>query len=676
MQRLLDLMSPIDRMNQFYFVIFFCLIGHASFSQVNETNTFNFQTNRWIFGNGVDLEFVDTGIIQRPIDFYSYECSTIKKIKNKLYYTNGEYLFLNNDTIKKLDGNNSASEGAYIAQLNDSIFEIYTTESIPTDSIKIYQYKINSLTNKLIEKRLLALNAREQLGIVNHRNNYTSWIASHFGSSDSMMFFLQGKTEFICPVIAKGGINYSYFRLPQLLGINTEFSYSGGKLLNNPYGLVLDLFDFDNEKLIYTSHGNKLYQYDIKNDFLRLIKSNDLPFDNWGELQVSPKGQILLANRDKNYLSAIMQPDNVGESCNFVDTFISLNYGISQRGLPNFNASYFYTPSIDFAYTEDCWGHGYSFEGRDTLQATSWKWLFRDIRNNTTEVRQGKNVNYTFPQADSLENKYEVSHIASTATRSDTVTKTLTIRPKWEQDVLGRDTFYCTGASINLNLIAPPNMHCVHWNGEEPNLDESLGAIVDYDHFHTDTLRVDTAGTYIVKLTNKTFCQAWDTITISEIPNPNKPNIQRKGQEIESNTVAAKYTWYLDGKLKFQTKNQTQIPNSNGYWQVQLVSEYGCESELSDSFYVGFASIRDVRLEMLDFRLYPNPSDGKVTIEVPKKGVYKIVVTDLQGKVIYSEKQLLSLSFELEFEFAKGNYIITLIDENGQVGSKQMEVVN
>ncbi|HBN03057.1 MAG TPA: hypothetical protein DD396_03340 [Bacteroidetes bacterium] len=79
---------------------------------------------------------------------------------------------------------------------------------------------------------------------------------------------------------------------------------------------------------------------------------------------------------------------------------------------------------------------------------------------------------------------------------------------------------------------------------------------------------------------------------------------------------------------------------------------------------------------MLDFRLYPNPSDGKVTIEVPKKGVYKIVVTDLQGKVIYSEKQLLSLSFELEFEFAKGNYIITLIDENGQVGSKQMEVVN
>jgi hypothetical protein len=267
--------------------------------------------------------------------------------------------------------------------------------------------------------------------------------------------------------------------------------------------------------------------------------------------------------------------------------------------------------------------------------------------------------------------------------RADTVTKTLTIRPTFTKDVLGRDTFYCAKAPFDsaqddftLTLQAPPNMHCVHWNEEEPNLDESLGPIVNYDHFHSDTLHVDTAGTYIVKLTNKTFCQMWDTITIKEAPNPNKPNIQRNGQEIESSTVAAKYNWYLDGKLKYQTQIQTQIPDSNGYWQVQLISQYGCESELSDSFLVGFASIDDLGFRTYDLRfsIYPNPSDGNVTIKVPKDGVYQIQITDMNEKLVYSSNQNLHLTLEFAFELARGNYIITLTDENGQSGSEPITI--
>jgi hypothetical protein len=217
----------------------------------------------------------------------------------------------------------------------------------------------------------------------------------------------------------------------------------------------------------------------------------------------------------------------------------------------------------------------------------------------------------------------------------------------------------------------------VHWNEEEPNLDEALGPIVDYDHFHTDSLLVDTAGTYIVKVTNKTFCQMWDTIRVTEKPNPQKPNIQRISQELESTIAAAEYRWYYEGRPKFQNENSKIQPDSNGYWQVQLVSEFGCESELSDSLLVGFASIPSIKAtNALSFNVYPNPSDGNISIKVPKQGEYNIQITDLNGKVVYTTKHNLNLSFEFEFVFvfAKGTYIITLTDEEGNTGSKQIVV--
>jgi PKD repeat protein len=701
-------MQPFFRVDSLSNVKRFPFFITLSFIAIN--SLYSQTGSRWIFGDGVDIEFTDTDIIQRPSDFYSYECSSIYNINNNLYYSNGEILYLNADTILTLDGHNSASEGAYIDMLNDSTLSIYITETIPKDSIALFYYEISTASHQLLKKKIIALNAREQLGVVNHRNNYFTWIGSHFGNSDSMLFFLQGKEKLICPVIIKGGIDYGIYRLPQLLGINTEFSSTGNKLLNNPYGLVMDLYDFDNEypkisnhselnfgnfysatlspngQLIYACHGNKLYQFDINQNFLRIIKSYDLPFDYWGELQLSPKGEILIANRGKDYLSAILYPDKIGLECSYKDTFINLSYGKSEQGLPNFNASYFYTPSIDFAYTEDCWNHDYSFDGRDTFDADGYKWIFEKVNSSELSVISGKNCVFTFPDTGT----WEVSHIAWNTTRTDTVTKTLTIRPKWEEDVLGRDTFYCQGKQANITLQAPEDMHCIHWNGEEPNLDESLGPIVDYDHFHIDTLQIDTAGTYIVKLTNKTFCQMYDTIVVEEKTRPSMGVISRSGNELKSYIVATEYRWYLNGSLVQTTDTSIYDPSLNGEWQVQLVSEYGCDSELSDSLLVGFASIPSIKAtNPLSFKVYPNPSDGNITIELSHteyfgyaqhrlrrsvNGSYAITVSDLNGKLIYSTKQNLSLNFKLAFAFASGNYIVTLINENGETGSKQITV--
>ena len=692
------------------FLVSLFFLSLASYSQNGK---------RWIFGDGVDLEFTDTGIVQRPSNFYSYESSATCTLDIDYFSSNGEILYLNNDSIKALLGNSSSAQGTiFLESSSDSIVSFIISNDMFDQNLNHYIVRYNKISSSLTSK-IIMKNGREQLAAVNHRNNKSEWIFFHQGGSSNYFSFLYNNNKLLCcPKKIKRGFDYSNSPYPWGAGSIIKFS-SDGTLIGNARNNELEIFIFNNEngnfgdsvliegftiynfcfsksaKYVYPV-SNQLWQVPLENiidnginvGVARRIAPANTSWDNsYGQIGLGYNDKIYLSMIDSFHLGVIENPEESYSNLIFNRKGLPLTYGKSERGLPNFNASYFYTPSIDFAYTEDCWEHSYSFEGRDTLEATNWKWIFRDVRNETVDVILGKNVSYTFPQADSLENKYEVTHIASTASRSDTVTKTLTIRPKWEADMLGRDTFYCARSPFDsaqddftLTLRAPADMHCVHWGDkgpiEEPNLDESLGLIVDYDHFHTDTLAVDTAGTYIVKVTNKTFCQMWDTITISEYPIPDKSLISRFKDSIVSNTLSHSYRWYRNGEAKFETSVRRLDPDSNGYWQVQLVSEFGCESELSDSLNVGFATL-DHRYETLDFRLYPNPSNGHILLQVPKEGEYKIQVTDLNGKLIYSTTQNLSprMSLFAAANITAGTYILTLTDQDGNTGSKKIEVV-
>jgi PKD repeat protein len=696
-----------------------------TFAQCPETNPNCGATNNWIVGDSMNLKWNGISLIptlSRQNQSLESTSSFSDINGNLLFYTDGLNVYNSNDSIMitKLLGNKSATQGSIIVPIDTFQFRVFTT---PFTS-KLNSFRPLSWSGIYLNKDSLDIqnsniiimnNSSEKLQACLSANNKTNFLVAH-DDFNSYYSFISKKAKLIdCPIISKSGIDLSV-NFPSQQG-QMKISPSGKHIalathylktidfgeFNNEDGVVTvkKTWNFDeaiyglefssNERFIYaTLEKSKLVQIDTYNDSIKVI--GQIKNSAFVGIQKSPSNKIYIARVLEPYLDVIEFPDSAGMACGFVQKAVTLPANLNY-GLPNFNASYFYTPSIDFAYIEDCWGHSYAFEGRDTLQATSWKWLFKDVRNETIEVRQGKNVNYTFPHSDSLENKYEVSHIAGTSTRSDTVTKTLTIRPKFVKDILGKDTFYCApfppkGGQADtthfaLNLIAPPNMHCVHWNGEEPNLDESLGAIVDYDHFHTDTLRVDTAGTYIVKLTNKTFCQMWDTLVVEEKPRPNKPAISRADNQLISTMRAAKYQWYFNGTLKLTTPDSKLDPDSNGYWQVQLVSEYGCESELSDSFLVGFASIDDLGFRMYDlgFSIYPNPSDGKVTIELSHtersrsvNGSYAVSITDFNGKRVYIQTSKNSKLITLDLKLMSGSYIITLTDENGQSGSKQITI--
>lgn len=690
------------------------LLNISSFAQIPETNPDFLRTKHWTFGDSILLNFDDSIIVSTSNVHTSEAYSSFSSKTGKLlYYSDAANLYDSNfNIISTLKGDKSSVQGVLISG-NDSIINVITTTDIGgTNGANVYTFKDGV---KIGDKKILSP-VCEMQSIVKHANQKDNWLVLHkFKSEKGYIFLIRDNQDPICPKNfesqnyignkgsnAAGSLTFSASSKMLALTIYSlnEFNADGIVELykfNNSTGEIdyilssqklwlpiHSVFSPDETKLYSSERGRHLIQYDLSNLNIDSVHNSKTilwtaqnTFSNMA-LQNYSNGFIYGAIPDSSYLSVIKYPNLQGNNSGLDLRHYKIPNRIVSYGLPNFNASYFYTPSIDFAYTEDCWGHSYSFEGRDTLQATSWKWCFQKVGvSNFKDSSLTKHCNYSFPDT----GKWQVSHFATIGSRTDTVTKTLTIHPKWDLNMLGTDTFYCTGDSINLVLQAPANMHCVHWGDkgpiEEPNLDNALGPIIDYDHFqgvNADTLIADTAGVYRIKVTNKTFCQAWDTLTIAEYPNPNKSLISRFKDSVVSNTLAHTYRWYRDGVAKFETTERRLDPDSNGYWQVQLVSEYGCESELSDSLLVDFASIP--KINSLPFKIYPNPSDGNISIELGNEQLnVNIKILDMNGKLAYTQKSKNSSLITIHTTLTAGNYILSLTDEDGNTGSQKIEVL-
>jgi hypothetical protein len=330
-----------------------------------------------------------------------------------------------------------------------------------------------------------------------------------------------------------------------------------------------------------------------------------------------------------------------------------------QYGLPTFNQSYFYTPQIDFKYEEDCGTNRYQFWGLDTFGASAYRWVIhpKDAPQEISEL-QGKNITFDFDR--DQEQTYIVRCIATAAHKTDTVAKEITVRPIIPENFLGKDTFFCQGDSFSWTLRTPKDLHCIHWNGEEPEATLGGTIIRGYDHFHTDTLHIDTAGIYTVRITNKTFCQAWDTFQVIEAPLPTKPLISYETGALASTVIAKTYRWFLNGSFLLETEERSYKPISKGYYQLQLFSEYNCPSPLSDSFLVDtLVSIEKLEKEEL-FSIYPNPSDGNITIKTNQHTDYQVEVYDMLGKLILQKPNGKSI-----FISQKGSYVVKISTESG-----------
>jgi len=241
----------------------------------------------------------------------------------------------------------------------------------------------------------------------------------------------------------------------------------------------------------------------------------------------------------------------------------------------------------------------------------------------------------------------------------DTIQVTLRANPVVE---LGNDTSVCNGVSLTLN--AGNDGIDYFWN---------TGAV-------TQTINVNTAGTYNVFVTNGVACTKTDTITIAmqgELPTIQGIAVNNNGQytftfsAINPQNVIG-YEWdFGDGSLPSYQQSPTHTyPDAGNYIVVlKLSSSCGFKNDSTSAHIVG---LNQLNVDNGELSVYPNPTKGQATIL--SKGALKmekIEVYNILGQQVYSADADSKDKHSLDLDrLASGVYTIQVFTDKGNVARK------
>ncbi|MBL7936393.1 MAG: T9SS type A sorting domain-containing protein, partial [Bacteroidia bacterium] len=174
-------------------------------------------------------------------------------------------------------------------------------------------------------------------------------------------------------------------------------------------------------------------------------------------------------------------------------------------------------------------------------------------------------------------------------------------------------------------------------------------------------LSVNQAGTYYVTQTNS--CGASvnsNTIVTTIIPLPPQPTITQVGNDLISSAGVA-YQWYFNGNVIVGATSQTYTPTQNGDYTVYVSGANGCYN-LSSIFTYLITGTNNITLENNNITIYPNPSSGNFTLNIPL-GEYKIAIINAIGQTVYNKLTKNERELHLQL-YQSGIYFVEITSKN------------
>ena len=165
----------------------------------------------------------------------------------------------------------------------------------------------------------------------------------------------------------------------------------------------------------------------------------------------------------------------------------------------------------------------------------------------------------------------------------------------------------------------------------------ATGGTGDYDYVwstedESGTITDLAPGTYTVDITDENGCEATQFVTISEEAAINAA-VTMTGNVITAAQAGASYRWIDCDEEEFiaGATSQTFTPVANGNYAVE-VTVNDC-SEISECMTIATIGLNE--LSVTGMSVYPNPSNGQVTIEVA--AATEVVIYDMIGNIVYAE---------------------------------------
>ena len=650
------------------------------------------ETVNWFLGNKIWLKFTDTISFETGSKLVSFESTTsYSDVYGKLViYTDGVNVYdsKHNAILTDLNGDPSSSQGVIVVKSKyyDSIYYVFTSDYQGNNKGFCYTKIIKDKDSLIVKEKNIKLvdNVLEPISITQHYNKLDYWIVCHSKTGNNFFSFLLSKSGISnCPIITS--IGFIYNGSPIGCQSVSNFSPNGkqfaiSSILNDKCMLL----QFDNKKGIFSnfieinniniptglifSNSNKflyilerdynLIQYDILNNQKNIVYLNNNSSDFAVGIQRSINNKLYVNYINSNFIGVVENIDSNLTKVNFNRNGINLINKYTTNGLPNFNQSYFYTPSINYSYEMDCINNSIQFEGYDTIGAVTHQWQTKKLYsvNNYTSIGNTKNATHLFADTGT----YIVRYIADNSNRKDTVEKTITLYPKIKKDFLGKDTTISQGSVFNIQLNSPQPSHCQEWYFERLNTQINKGS--------TNNIVADSLGKYICKTTNQAFCEVIDTLIINEcINNLTMPSIYRNLTDtlFTYQQLADSFVWYKNNQQMAITKQPYIKVKDTGTYRVEAAKKGHCNRS-SNTFYINKLGVKHYTLNDFNIKVYPNPSNGIINIESDKN--YKLKVTDLIGKTILETEN------QKQIELVKGVYYLRF-EINGYVVTEKVIVL-
>jgi len=217
---------------------------------------------------------------------------------------------------------------------------------------------------------------------------------------------------------------------------------------------------------------------------------------------------------------------------------------------------------------------------------------------------------------------------------------------------IGSDQDVCDGDSVQINS---PFYTSYSW---------STGDTIQSIYLDTTVTNV-----YVTVLNSSGCVGLSDTINIFWHPLPIKPTVTVVGNDTLIYATALNLQWYFNTNALSGETDTLHIAQNNGNYYVQVIDSFGCVNN-SDTVNVTIIGIENVVEN--PWHIYPNPTSGKITIELKNEEFQSISIINLLGEVLLNRK-LNGDEEKIELDitnFSEGVYYISMNSKNNQYLNK------
>ena len=431
----------------------------------------------WYFGDhaGIDFNGANPSALTNSAMHAEAGCAIISDRSGQLqFYTNG-YEVWNREQERMpngfgLNGSQILNQNSIIVPLSESnnIYYLFTLNAY-YDSVGLNYSIVNmdlegGLGNVEVKNQFMYKGFIEKITAAKHCNGIDTWIVTHdrFDGYYSFLLTADGlhpdTVRSVSGSVPKSDIGYMKMSTASnriAMPINNDSLLVELSRFHNRSGKVYDpirIFARDeivyaygiefspDGNILYVATGGKSYrvwQYDLRQLTEEKINLSAtlIAEGNHFALQLAPDGKIYIAKRNRDYLSVINFPNEVGLNCEYEEFAIDLERRISLMGLPNFMPFLFYKPS--FSVEDQCLGDSTRFHFDQYFNSDSLTWDFGDGSPPET----AKSNTYTSHYF-STTGKYNVMLLIYHCGVADTAEQEVQIYDK--PDVfLGNDTAIC-----------------------------------------------------------------------------------------------------------------------------------------------------------------------------------------------------------------------------------------